>query len=142
MICNWCKIDMGDVHANKRYCSKNCENKARYARSGIRSTPEQRKAWYISRCSTEEYKEKLRTQGNERYKKVQRYLREHKISIGCADCGYKGHHAALEFDHVKGEKELNVCFSKSIEQAKKEIKKCEVVCANCHKIRTFERLQK
>jgi hypothetical protein len=39
----------------------------------------------------------------------------------CKNCG-KG------FDHIKGEKEFNVCNAKSVNQAKKEIKKCEVVC--------------
>ena len=63
------------------------------------------------------------------------------MNQGCTDCGYNDHHAALEFDHVAGEKELNVCNAKSVDQAKKEIEKCEVVCSNCHKIRTFNRLQ-
>lgn len=142
MICQWCKVDMGGVHHNKRYCSKSCENKARYERSGQRSTAQQRATWYASRCSKDGYKEKLRLQGKNRYTRVQQFLRDFKVAHGCVDCGYNSNHAALEFDHIIGDKELNVCFSKSIAQAKKEIEKCQVVCSNCHKIRTFERLQK
>ena len=142
MFCTWCDIDMGDVHGNKKYCSTTCENKARYDRAGQRSTPEQRRQWYENRCLTDGYKEKLRNQGNKRYEIVQAFLRSYKILHGCMDCGFNSHHAALEFDHVSGEKKLNVCLSKSISQAKKEIEKCQVVCSNCHKIRTFDRLQK
>jgi len=142
MHCQYCKKDLGEVHKNKRYCSKSCEYKARYEHSGQRSTAGQRSEWYKKRCKRDGYKEKLRDQGNERYRRVQKFLREYKLSKGCADCGYKEHHAALEFDHINGEKEFNVCFAKSIAQAKKEISKCEVVCANCHAVRTFGRLQK
>jgi len=141
MKCQYCNKDLGNVHGNRKYCNTGCENKARYTRSGQRSTPQQRKEWYRKRCEKDGYREKLKSQGNKRYQRVQKFLREYKISQGCVDCGYKGHHAALEFDHIYGEKELNVCFSKSISQAKKEIEKCEVACANCHKIRTFKRLQ-
>ena len=61
------------------------------------------------------------------------------MKCGCVDCGYCEHLAALDFDHVSGEKERLVSFAKSIEQAKTEIAKCEVRCANCHRIRTWER---
>lgn len=76
---------------------------------------------------------------NIRARKIKEFLANYKISIGCKDCGYKKHHSALDFDHIS-KKSLNVSFSKSISQAKKEIKKCEVVCANCHRLRTYKRL--
>jgi len=140
MKCKWCEKEMGVVHKNKNYCSSTCMNKARYARSGIRSTKEQRTKWYKNRCSKKGYIEKLRKQGNERNRKIKIFLAEYKLKRGCRDCGYKKHHSALEFDHIKGDKSLNVCFSKSIEQAKKEIEKCDVVCSNCHRIRTYKRI--
>lgn len=139
--CSFCKKDISYKHLNRKYCSDFCMHKARYKISGKRSTPEQRKEWYKKRKLQDGYVEKLREQGKLRYYKVQDFLRNYKLSKGCTDCGYDSHHAALEFDHVLGEKEINVCFAKSISQAKKEIVKCEVVCSNCHKIRTFERLQ-
>jgi len=142
MRCQYCKKDLGIAHKNKKYCSKNCEYKARYRRSGQRGTTEQREKWYKRRCKQEGYRDKLRAQGKKQYSIVQKYLRDYKLSKSCTDCGYKNHHAALEFDHVMGDKKLNICLAQSINQANKEIAKCEVVCANCHKIRTFERLQK
>ena len=101
-----------------------------------------RKKWYKNKTNDPKWKEKINNQYNNRRKKIQEFIRNYKLSKGCADCGYNKHHAALEFDHVDGEKEFNVCNAKSIKQAKEEIKKCEVVCSNCHRIRTYERLQR
>jgi hypothetical protein len=66
-----------------------------------------------------------------------------KVAAGCADCGYAEHFAALEFDHVEGGKVANVSalVGKRWDVIEAEIAKCEVVCANCHRIRTVERLR-
>ena len=82
----------------------------------------------------------MREQERNRREIVKQFIRQYKLERGCADCGFSSHHVALDFDHVKGVKLLNVCNSKSIAQAKLEIEKCEVVCANCHRIRSFRRL--
>lgn len=97
-----------------------------------------RKIWWAN-LSTERKREKL-DKANIRAKNVRLFLAEYKLEKKCLDCGYDKHHSALDFDHVKGDKDLNVCFAKSITQAKKEIEKCEVVCSNCHRIRTYNRL--
>lgn len=65
-----------------------------------------------------------------------------KLKRGCTDCGYRGHAAALEFDHLPGHvKRFNISekMGRSIEELLIEIAKCEVVCANCHRIRTVDR---
>jgi hypothetical protein len=86
-----------------------------------------------------ERKAAIQAKSTDRAKRVKVWIAEYKVAQGCADCGYRTHHAALDFDHVRGKKLLNVCLSKSIAQARQEIEKCEVVCANCHRIRTYER---
>lgn len=67
------------------------------------------------------------------------------ISVCCLDCGEKDIRV-LEFDHVKDTKINDVSSlvwrACSIQTIKNEINKCEVVCANCHRIRTWERKQK
>lgn len=70
-------------------------------------------------------------------------LHDAKMASGCVDCGYREHPAALEFDHVRGVKEFNVGSSKSHSLAAilAEMEKCEVVCSNCHRIRTYLRGQ-
>lgn len=62
---------------------------------------------------------------------------------GCVDCGYNGHPAALHWDHVDGDKacpdrhaiRLNWAWARILA----EVAKCELVCANCHAIRTAQR---
>jgi hypothetical protein len=71
-------------------------------------------------------------------------IHDYQLEKGCADCGYKGHPAALEFDHVNGVKLFNIgeqIGSYSREKLWEEIAKCDVVCANCHAIRTSTRRQ-
>lgn len=70
------------------------------------------------------------------------YVIDHKLASGCVDCGYRAHHAALDFDHLPGT--TKVRDIKSGQQLGwdallAEIAKCEVVCANCHRIRTVSR---
>lgn len=64
-----------------------------------------------------------------------------KIHGKCVDCGITDWRV-LEFDHVRGEKKDNIGNMKtsSINNIKEEIRKCEVRCANCHRIKTMERL--
>ena len=70
---------------------------------------------------------------------------EIKLAFGCTDCGFNLHPAALDFDHLPGfEKSDTVATlvgAGKLELALAEIEKCEVVCANCHRIRTAERKQ-
>lgn len=57
----------------------------------------------------------------------------------CIDCG-QDDWRVLEFDHVRGEKFADVsCMVKSasIQALQDEIAKCDIKCANCHRIKTF-----
>lgn len=69
-------------------------------------------------------------------------IRKIKESFGCHDCGEKNH-IVLDFDHLR-DKKYNISRmihdGFSWRQIKKEIEKCEIVCANCHRIRTYQRL--
>lgn len=51
---------------------------------------------------------------------------------GCVLCGYKKCLSALHFHHVLSDKETMISDVGSFAQAKHEIKKCILVCANCH----------
>lgn len=60
----------------------------------------------------------------------------------CADCGVSYPYYVMDFDHL-GDKEFNISeytAKYGWARLKKEIDKCDVVCANCHRIRTFSRL--
>lgn len=49
----------------------------------------------------------------------------------------------MDFDHVRGKKSFNIGGGKmgtpSFEAIEVEIAKCDLVCANCHRIRTEKR---
>ena len=79
-------------------------------------------------------------QNKARYASLKRFLRSVKETAGCIDCGYAENVAALQFDHVRGVKEFTVHSAGSIRRAVGELMKCEVRCANCHAIKTAERI--
>ena len=81
--------------------------------------------------------------GRFRQQARRRHVQVYKQLKGCTDCGYNAHWAALDFDHVRGEKLFTVAQQigkVGTDKLWAEIAKCEVVCANCHRIRTQERL--
>jgi hypothetical protein len=59
----------------------------------------------------------------------------------CFDCGRCFPACAMDFDHVRGEKWRDVSRLKgaSFETITAEVQKCDVVCANCHRVRTWAR---
>lgn len=75
-------------------------------------------------------------------------LNSYKIEKGCARCGYDEHPAALEFDHIdRSVKEFNISVlttrlsqyrEEDINQMWTEVAKCQVLCSNCHRIKTWE----
>lgn len=66
---------------------------------------------------------------------VRAYLEKHP----CVDCG-EARWQVLEFDHVRGSKLNNIAWmvsgTYSIVVISKEIAKCQVRCANCHRLKT------
>ena len=69
-----------------------------------------------------------------RKKKIRKYIDDYKLLRGCAICGYKRCPAALDFHHEGDDKEFDIGTGMhcSLENLKKEIKKCRVLCRNCH----------
>jgi len=68
----------------------------------------------------------------------QRRIWIYKMNNPCKDCGEEDP-VVLEFDHIKGNKLANI--SKMLDRFPwkeiiRELKKCDVVCANCHRRRT------
>lgn len=78
----------------------------------------------------------------ERRAKKRQEINEYKLAKGCMDCGYATHPAALQFDHRPGEVKLfniGLSITRGREALWAEIAKCDVVCSNCHAVRTAER---
>jgi hypothetical protein len=72
----------------------------------------------------------------------QEWVDRYKLEKGCADCGYNDHPAALDFDHRPGTTKVrDIKHGNTLgwQALMDEVAKCDVVCANCHRIRTFNR---
>lgn len=73
--------------------------------------------------------------------RTQQYIRDAKAEP-CADCHVQYGHWIMDFDHRPGEVKLfdvskGYRYSRGILDA--EIAKCDVICSNCHRTRTYER---
>jgi hypothetical protein len=69
------------------------------------------------------------------------WLRELKDNKPCMDCKVVHRHFALDYDHRDPSKKLaavgNVLNRNGREAALKEMSKCDLICANCHRYRTY-----
>lgn len=111
--CVTCGEDFQPTRSWSQYCSKKCRV----------NSPTKRK-------HTNAYRQKRRDK-----------LNQIKQERGCARCGYNEHPAALHFDHRDHtQKSFNISQDpkRSWETIEAEIAKCDVLCANCHAVRTHE----
>jgi hypothetical protein len=89
--------------------------------------------------------ESKRLQGKRRKDRAAKLVIDMKAAP-CADCGGQFHYTAMEFDHLPGFKK-RAAVSALVSKGKPasvildEIAKCELVCSNCHRVRTFTRKQ-
>lgn len=76
------------------------------------------------------------------YHKVARQLKIYKESLPCKDCGEYYKACQMDFDHLFDKnKNVSLLVGKcSWEKLSLELVKCELVCANCHRLRTSARL--
>ena len=104
---------------------------------------EYHKRYYLD--NIEKYKKKAKKWNKSQRKWARDFISRVKSFSRCVDCG-QSDARVLDFDHVSGEKVGNVSDmvngSYSIEAIKEEIRKCEVRCSNCHRIKTIERRNK
>jgi ABC-type Zn2+ transport system substrate-binding protein/surface adhesin len=75
------------------------------------------------------------------YRKELREVIQKIKSVPCADCHRWYPSFVMDFDHVRGKKEFTISdeisqHKPSMERLLAEIAKCDIVCSNCHRIRT------
>ena len=110
--CMTCKKDFEPARSWQVYCCTKCRNNA----------PRKK-------ATSKKYQQSRRD-----------LINKIKVERGCSICGYNAHSAALDFNHVRGDKEFNVSQDPKIALSRllNEIDKCEILCANCHRIHTYE----
>lgn len=89
--------------------------------------------------------EKRRAERANQKAKIHGIIRKAK-SVPCADCKVQYPYYVMQFDHLPGtshSKEFKLGLRSqnvSVSKVVAEIAKCEVVCANCHAERSYQRL--
>ena len=103
----------------------NIEDKRKYQREWYRKNRTKQINWSL------EYKRKIKI-----------WFKNYKKTLKCESCG-ENHIACLDFHHDKGYKHdtisMLVCNGRSKKVILAEIKKCIVVCSNCHRKIHFEK---
>lgn len=121
-ICSKCKVN---APRNKTSCyCKFCHNE--YQKAYYKKNPRAQDAW-----------------SKQRSMEIRSLVIKAK-DVPCTDCGNKFPYYIMDLDHL-GDKKFNLSEAKShnwaIDTVKREIEKCEAVCANCHRERTFSRMR-
>jgi len=89
-----------------------------------------------------DYQERLRSRCGSCNTKIRRFRAKTAaikyLGEKCAQCGWHGNQAALQFHHKNSNKKdftIGNVANKSWDLIKKELKKCILLCANCHSIK-------
>lgn len=134
-ICPVCSMSFKPRQRRSKFCSRMCRDHLRYReRKAAGLIPR-----YSQRDRTQPPHHHLLTRARSQLKRL--HIRNIKLKAGCTDCGYNAHFSALDFDHVRGEKSFAIATQNSLALSLLEIEKCEVVCANCHRVRTYLRTE-
>ena len=132
--CSNCGNDFESLRQNHIYCCRKCKTKGNYGSQKI----SHRK--YLDKVKdTDEYKRNNIERSTKQYKEYRESIDAYKLEHGCVDCGYNEYACALHFDHIGKEKNILISMCRNTEKIKREIELCELVCANCHAIRTENR---
>lgn len=134
-VCSTCKIKKPMTKYYKRSRSKDGY--------GYKCKPccnEYHRKWTIE--NPEKYKNIAR---NHEKRNIRSWLITEYKDVSCVDCEKVFPWCVMDFDHRQGEeKEFSIgAFSRmsrtetNMDKVKKEIAKCDVVCANCHRVRTW-----
>jgi len=125
--------------ADRKAYWKSKRGKAVYKR--FRLTPE-RKEYIRNWWKTPKGKALAKKRDEKRLRKNREFLQAAK-NKPCVDCGKRFPSCCMDFDHVRGKKlfRVGVAVSRSTNSIIREIAKCELVCANCHRMRTQRRMK-
>ena len=145
--CQWCNNEFEASRRDAKYCSQSCQKKASRNRKiqniniyekvcnkcgktfFIKENAFNRR--YCYECVPLSFKN-----GAQNRQIIKRWALEYK-GFSCEICGYNKCSDALEFHHEDpAQKEFSLSDRNLIldwQQIKKELDKCHLVCANCHR---------
>lgn len=93
------------------------------------------KEWYFKN------RERIVAKNRIREAKILEDFRKYKEENPCTDCGKKYHYSVMDWDHLY-DKKFSIAYlmrQGATKKLEEELKKCELVCSNCHRLRSFKR---
>lgn len=97
-------------------------------------------------CKKESRHDPIRGKNEREYSKQRSRERRQLIASmkdnPCKDCQRRFPSECMDFDHRDGEKKvatISQLLSCSMDKLLGEIAKCDLICANCHRLRTYHR---
>lgn len=128
--CSRCKIEKpleefnykDEVRGLRQYQCKDC------SRLYVRSHYERNKEYYLKKAF--ERNKRIR-------KEIRSYVWTYLSTHPCVDCS-ENDPVVLEFDHLSDKiSDISAMYRNyTLEKVKKEIEKCQIRCANCHRRKT------
>jgi hypothetical protein len=131
--CNKCHLEKPLDQFNKNAAKR--DGKQTFCRDCQRA---QYKQYYESDDSPERARVR---RSNEVIRKLKRDYVVDMKNVPCTDCGVRYPSYVMDFDHLydkDGDISSMLNFW-NLEKIREEVEKCEVVCANCHRQRTYAR---
>lgn len=130
----WLRKKLSDKKAQE----DNRRTKARWRKNNRSKIREYDRQWR----KTPAGKKVSKKHRDKRVQEKRDWLAETKTNLSCRICG-ENHPAALDFHHREpGTKESSIARMVTgpftLDQLKAEVEKCEVLCANCHRIFHWE----
>lgn len=136
MICSICTNDKSESEFNFRNIKTNTRYKhCKSCQKTLREQSYQRNRKYYLQYAKDN--DPLRRQNRKNF------IRKFKDGKPCTDCKRVYPHYVMDFDHLpQFKKEIKIASHGTLhseETLLKEFAKCELVCANCHRERTWKR---
>jgi len=110
---------------HQRFCSPSCRTQHYYD-----NNPE----------ASKKNKDASSERSKKRKQERREWLNQYKSERGCCKCGFNVPQA-LQFNHINPEDksfQISSRLDANWDEVLKEIDKCEILCANCHAIHTYE----
>jgi len=154
-ICSKCNEEKEDTEFHKRKnrskgrssACKICSNKKwqEYKKKNPEKIALIFKNWKSVPANMERLKELWAQRDKSREKNFRVMVNAIK-DVPCMDCNIKYPSYVMDFDHRLGEVKLfnigHISRAWTIKRLLQEINKCDIVCSNCHRIRTHNRKSK
>jgi hypothetical protein len=96
---------------------------------------------YFKKRYQDHYKAGVKERRDENIRTILMTIQEAKMKP-CKRCKKRYPYFVMDLHHARGEKEFMLSKARrrnmSVEKVKAEIAKCDVLCANCHRIESFK----